>query len=77
MTGLARANLTRTNPDSIEVANPRANTETNPMLLHCQAPGVVDQMHDSKATPKQRHSLATRAQLAGIPKMQSAPIETR
>ena len=71
MTGLARANLTGTNPDSIEVANPRANTETNPMLLHCQAPDVVGQMLDSKATPKPGHSFTTRAQLGGITKMQS------
>ena len=71
VTGLARANLTRANPDSIEVANPRANTETNPMLLHCQAPDVVGQMLDSKATPKPAHGFPTRAQLRGIAKVQA------
>ena len=71
MTGLARAKRTRTNPDCIEVANPRAKTEMHPMLLHCQAPDVVGQMLDSKATPQPGYSFPTRAQLGGITKMQA------
>ena len=66
-----RANPTRTNPDCIEVANPRANTETNLMLLHCQAPYVVRQMLDSKTTPKPAHSFPTREELGGIAKVQA------
>ena len=41
------------------------------MLLHCQAPYVVSQMLDSKATPKPAHSFPTRAQLGGIAKVQT------